>query len=129
MFSKLRNKELTKLKDDQIERAGEIFNKLIKIKGVGVAIAAKTLHILIPDVFVPTDNPILKKLKIKKSEKRYIDFLKNAKEEAKNIIEDFKKKRLKGDPKGYLSRKLCYKRYRTLAKYIDEYYWVTKTNL
>lgn len=101
---------------------------------MGAAIAAKTLHVMNPSVFVPVDNPILERLEaetnslINDTQTGYTEFLKLAQRNAIEITDDFCARGLPGSPEVYLSEKLNYNPRKTLAKYIDEYYWVTKTN-
>lgn len=128
LIGRLQDRNLITLTEAEVQQAGAIYGRLTKISGVKVAIATKTLHVLNPSVFVPTDNPILEKLNIEKSQAGYTEFMKLARQNAVEITNDFQRRGFAGSPENYLSEKLKYHPYKTLAKYIDEYYWVTKTN-
>jgi hypothetical protein len=134
MIGSLRNRNLTTLTEDDIARAGIVFGCLIENIGVKAAIAAKTLHIVNPLVFVPVDNPILARLGdetngvINNTQSGYASFIRLAQQHAIDVTADFNRRGLHGSPAIYLSEKLGYAPHKTLAKYVDEYFWVTRTN-
>ena len=114
---------------------------------VGPTATAKILHILHPDLFVMWDNPILLcfgersrgKVKVDDSGAGYCEYLRIMQQTANHITQEFKKAELYPVPlsgvfpENYLSAQLQYSHVKTMAKYLDEYYWVLithwKTNL
>ena len=106
---------------------------------IGPTATAKLLHILQPRLFVMWDGAILKYFKrrnlgIRDSKQGYRCFLEKIHQTANQIIQDFNHQSLNPpvssgqSPEDYLSIHLQYTPYKTMAKFLDEYYWVTVTN-
>jgi len=132
----LATKTLMTLTENQIHQAEQVYDTLDGFKGIGPAIAGKTLHIVNPQVFLPLDNSVLEAFKKDARQQggdesgspfRYGSFLTRAKEDAISVTDDFNSLKLPGSPAEYISTKLGYESRKTLAKYLDEYYWITST--
>lgn len=107
---------------------------------IGATATAKILHILHPDLFVMWDNPILSCFmeqypgKVKDSGRGYCEYLRLMQQVAGQVTQDFKKAELYpaplpgAMPEDYLSTQLQYRHAKTMAKYLDEYYWVLVTH-
>lgn len=107
---------------------------------VGPTATAKILHILHPDLFVMWDNPILlyfwkkSRGKVSDSGAGYCEYLRIMQQSANHITQEFEKAELYPVPlsgvfpENYLSTQLQYRHAKTMAKYLDEYYWVTQTH-
>ena len=103
----------------------------------GATATAKILHILIPELFIMWDNDILKNYQrrnigVSDSAPGYVNFLISMKSLGAEINNKFKSAELhlsgKGkDPASYLSIVMNYNPPKTLAKFLDEYNWVTIT--
>ena len=103
---------------------------------VGPTATAKILHILHPDLFVMWDNPILlyfrkkSRGKVSDSAAGYCEYLRIMQQTANHITREFEKAELHPMPlEKYLSTQLQYDPEKTMAKYLDEYYWVLITHL
>jgi hypothetical protein len=105
---------------------------------IGATATGKVLHVLNPELFVMWDNPILTHFFVKSgitdSPEGYRKFLQQMNREAANVCSSFAAAVLNpppdpgDDPDTYLSRQMNYTPPKTMAKYLDEYYWVTVTN-
>lgn len=104
---------------------------------IGATATGKVLHVLNPELFVMWDRPILnylsRKSAISDSPQGYRIFLQQMNREAVHICSSFTAAVLNppsesGDsPDAYLSRQMNYNPPKTMAKYLDEYNWVTIT--
>lgn len=108
----------------------------------GPTATCKLLHVLNPNLFVMWDNPILGHFKehvnndITDSGEGYVEYLKAMQKVAKEVVRNFQEVREKLKPQAlpnqgiedYLSTQLQYPIQKSLAKYLDEYHWVTITN-
>ncbi len=109
---------------------------------IGATATAKILHILHADLFVMWDKSILScfekelrgKVKVNDSGEGYCEYLRIAQQAANHItLQEFKPAELYpvplsgATPEDYLSTQLQYRHAKTMAKYLDEYYWVTQT--
>lgn len=123
-----------------IESAVENCYKTVR-KNFGPTSTSKLLHLLEPGFFVMWDGAILKEyrnrnddLKISDSDKGYCFFLKNMNIMAKEVIRDFHRAslsppaKLGQSPADYLSKQMKYNPGKTMARYLDEYNWVTFTH-
>ena len=134
LFNALRTYSLESLDEEGIKCTGMAYSEMRKIPGVGPAICAKTLHVLNPAVFMPWDNPILNHFKrqthcrVNDNQQGYSEFQKHAQQAAKNIELDFRLRGINSCANQFLSTQLHYSITKSIAKYIDEYYWVTITN-
>jgi hypothetical protein len=108
------------------------------VNGLGPTATAKILHILCPNLFVMWDGRILRCYskvdnRIDGSGTGYAVFLEYAQRVAKQVTASFATYRPTpppedGDtPEAYLSRHLGSGASTTMAKFIDEYHWVTIT--
>ena len=115
------------------------YQKLISVKGLGPTATAKILHVLLPELCVMWDDPILKYFKSQHNVSGtgigYVQFLRLLQAEAQRVIQDFDSIATLNPPRTpnqtleeYLSAQLSTTHRKTLAKYLDEYYWVTVTN-
>ena len=115
------------------------YELLDSVSGIGPTATAKTLHVLVPGLFVMWDGAILSKLAkadpaIEATGQGYVAFLKHGQAIGKDASLDFKQTILNPPPnpgvsmESYLSDRLGYSSGKTLAKYVDEYLWVTITN-
>jgi hypothetical protein len=134
LFVALDGSTLESLNEEEIQCAGKTYSEMRNTHGVGPAICAKTLHVLNPDVFMPWDNPILKELnlrtrgEISDSRQGYSAFLRRARIDASDVMSDFRLRGIDGSANDFLSERLGYDRGKSMAKFLDEYYWVTLTN-
>ncbi len=115
---------------DQIKRMGYKF---------GPTATSKLLHILQPELFVMWDKEIMKEYMIRNHQvsangQGYCTYLKLMQQIAHQISIEFQKANLNPprqqnqDPAVYLSTQMNYNPPKTLAKYLDEFNWVTITN-
>jgi len=102
---------------------------------IGPTATAKILHILDPQLFVMWDQPILAHFhevdrSIKDSPEGYRTFLQRMKNVAVSVRDAFYENRAEpGEtPEEYLSHCMGYSPPETMAKYLDEFFWVTVTN-
>lgn len=120
-----------------ISRACEEFYNGLR-NNIGHRFAAtatsKLLHLLQPNLFVMWDNKILASChknnpNIRDSGTGYCAFLRLMQEMAINIHEAFNRQNQgqRDDPATFLSEQLQYDQPQTLAKFVDEYNWVTIT--
>jgi hypothetical protein len=84
---------------------------LLEVVYIGLTSASKIAHLLNPELFVMWERNIAKEYKVKISTKGYLRFL--------QIIQN----KMKGAPYGVL-KELCERCNKTLAKLVDEYYWI-----
>lgn len=105
---------------------------------IGPTATGKLLHILNPDLFVMWDGPILAHFNgingINDSPQGYRAFLQRMKQDAVAVQQSFSVAILTplsqpgSTPETYLSQQMNYNPTKTMAKYLDEFYWVTITN-
>jgi len=106
----------------------------------GATATSKLLHILHKDLFVMWDNPILERFherepEISDSGKGYALFMQRMRELAVEADSAFRAAlptlappaEANDDAASYLSVRMCYCPQKSLAKYLDEYNWVTMT--
>lgn len=124
-------------KQVSISRACEEYYNALR-NNIGYRFAAtatsKLLHLLQPDFFAMWDKHILAAYRgnnpqIRDSGSGYCAFLRSMQEMAINIRRDFNQQNQGegNDPATFLSRQLRYDQAQTLAKFVDEYNWVTIT--
>lgn len=104
----------------------------------GKTATSKLLHVLNPKLFVMWDKPIFEAYNsqnpsITDSARGYIEYLKVMQQSASQLQIDFcNDPRMTSyrhlGPAGYLSLRLNFNPHKTLAKFLDEYNWVTITN-
>ena len=118
-----------------VQACEEFYNGLrnnIKHRFAATA-TSKLLHLLQPNLFVMWDNKILASYRqdrnIPDSGAGYCVFLRLMQEMAINIREAFNHQNQGqgDDPAAFLSEQLRYDQPQTLAKFVDEYNWVTIT--
>lgn len=104
----------------------------------GPTATSKLLHVLQPGLFVMWDNAILddykkKNKRISDSNQGYRVYLHIMQQVATSVHQEFQKSKLDSvvgpeqGPARYLSEQMNYHPPKTLAKYLDEYNWVTIT--
>jgi hypothetical protein len=121
--------------------AVEACYRIFRATGYKIAATAtgKVLHVLNPELFVMWDKPIrtcffYENSGITDSPEGYRMFLQQMNRDAVDVCSSFASAALNpspelGDsPDAYLSRQMNYNPPKTMAKYLDEYYWVTITN-
>lgn len=118
----------------------ECYGRILEVKGIGPTATGKILHVLQPKLFVMWDAKILSdfqnqcELGADNNGKVYVAYLQNIQEVARQVAQDFVSKVLhppaqRGEtPSAYLSARLNYDPAKTMAKYLDEYKWITVTN-
>jgi len=106
---------------------------------IGPTATAKILHILQPRVFVMWDGAILdcfrrRNIGITDSGQGYRCFLEEMRKTAHQVIQNFNNRSLSPpaapgqSPSDYLSKRLSYDPQKTIAKFLDEYYWLKVTS-
>ncbi|MDI6655361.1 MAG: hypothetical protein QME59_05685, partial [Candidatus Hydrothermarchaeota archaeon] len=105
----------------------ELFDAIDGIEEFGPTTTSKILHIINPSLFVMTDKEIRGRYKIGDGGEDYVKFLIKMQEIARAVIEDFNSLYARNDPAGFLSEKLKLPLPLTLARYIDQYNWITIT--
>ena len=109
------------------------FDELLQVKGIGPTSAAKIAHILRPQLFVPWDRDICSHFEKEKlipkggDGRAYVEFLHVAQGSVLDVIADFRSSHPGQEPDNYLSRKLNCPIAKSMAKFIDEYNWITIT--
>ena len=99
----------------------------------GPAATSKLLHILQPSLLIMWDNPILSRYqsinpRVTDSGQGYCIYLQMMQQAATQIYQSFPCALNPPDPATYLSTQMGYTPPKTLAKYIDEYNWITITH-
>ena len=115
-----------------IETIDEVYRPLASIGfRFGRTAASKLLHLLQPSLFAMWDGPIWHayKSRLRQAGRRftYSLFLQEIQRMARDVCVDCRQMGVRGDPSAYLSGCLGYSPPKTLAKYLDEYNWVTIT--
>ncbi|MDI6771767.1 MAG: hypothetical protein QME77_04185 [bacterium] len=105
---------------------------------IGATATGKILHILNPELFVMWDKPILAHFTstngIGDSPQGYRAFLQQMNQDAAAVQQSFSTATLTPPaqagctPEAYLSQHMNYNPAKTMAKFLDEFYWVTVTN-
>jgi hypothetical protein len=106
---------------------------------IGATATGKLLHVLNPELFVMWDNRILNYFSVNNSAigdspQGYRAFLQQMNNDAISVVSSFGAVSVNpqpqpGDtPEAYLSRQMGYNLQKTMAKFLDELYWVTVTN-
>lgn len=123
-----------------VAEAVEFCYRTIRATGykIGPTATGKLLHILNPELFVMWDGPIIAHFRgingIGDSPHDYRAFMQNMKQDAIAVQQSFSVAILTpssqpgNTPEAYLSQQMNYNPTKTIAKYLDEYYWVTITN-
>lgn len=124
-----------------VAEAVESCYRILRATGyrIGATATGKMLHVLNPELFVMWDNPILAHFSgnngIGDSPQGYRAFLQQMNQDAVAVQQSFSTAALTpppqpGDtPEVYLSKQMKYgPSPKTMAKYLDEFYWVTVTN-
>ncbi|MCL0091280.1 hypothetical protein M1N57_00170 [Dehalococcoidales bacterium] len=92
----------------------------------GDVVASKVLHFFNASLFIMWDSDI--QLSYQKfGAKGYLEFLKVMQNHAVEVIRSFEQLSLPGSPAEFLSQHLGYRNTRSLAKFLDDYNWVTIT--
>ena len=107
----------------------ETYERLLNIRGVSDAVAAKTLAIINPDLFVMWDGVIWLAYHEASPRNRtlaevYVEFLRKMQNSAVSIIDDTRANYFTERPAKRLSKELDVNPPLTLAKFIDEYNFV-----
>jgi len=110
--------------NDEIQ---DIYSRIDKIPHFGPTAIAKTLHILQPSLFVMWDNPILSHYHVDAKAKGYIVFLSKMNKMVQELMVDFKSKHSTDTLEAFLCQKLDCTLRKTMAKFLDEYNWITIT--
>ena len=123
-----------------VAEAVESCYQILRATGHNIAATAtgKILHVLNPELFVMWDKPILAHFRgtngIGDSPQGYRAFLQQMNQDAVAVQQSFSTEALTPSPQpggtseAYLSQRMNYNPPKTMAKYLDEFYWVTVTN-
>jgi hypothetical protein len=106
----------------------KIYSTISKVENLWITGTSKILHLINNRLFSPLNIDILNKLNIGISDHVIIDWMELLQSEAREVDEDFRAQGLDGSVGDYLSDKLGYTKLdcqKSLAKFIDEYYWLT----
>lgn len=120
---------LSETKRDQII---EIYSEIDDIRYFSLTAISKTMHILKPDLFVMWDNSILEHYRSENHQVAptghgYFTFLAMISRLAREVTDDFHRFHSGSTPESYLCEKLGYQLNKSIAKFIDEYNWITFT--
>ena len=118
----------------------ECYNGLDAVHGIGPTATSKILHVLQPRLFMMWDALILdcchkKHSGVDGSGKGYATYLQIMQPVSAQVAQDFAMSDLNPSthlgetPAAYLSARLEYDPPKTMAKYLDEYNWVTVTTI
>lgn len=116
--------------EDVLKNISQIYNKLHAIHGFWLTGISKIAHILNDSLFVPLNLSTLSYFGLLGEAEDFIKWLKIAQQHAKEVVEDFGGRGLPGTAQEFLSDKLGYTNYgcqKSLARFIDEYFWLTTT--
>jgi hypothetical protein len=110
----------------------EIFDAVVNCYGFRTTAGAKIMGIINPRLFVMWDDNIAlhylsKDVPSVFSGLGYSTFLRKMQKQAQQCIKDFEKRHGAGEPASYLSERLGLNPPLPLAKYLDEYNWITIT--
>jgi len=109
------------------------------VKGCGPTATAKILHVLNPNLFVMWDGPIIEHFTEFNEDgakpEGYCQFLQLMQNDAQAVVRTFNSENNLSparvnpqSPEEYFSAQLGHSPRKSMAKYLDEYYWVTVTN-
>jgi hypothetical protein len=122
------------LDDEELDRstfdtAEAAFDSLRLVQYVGPTTASKILGVLNPGFFVMWDGPIQKEYFYweKRNGYSYQSFLKEMRNSALSIVGDARKKHGIPDPAKTISKEINQRPPFTLAKFINDYVWLTVT--
>lgn len=135
MASYSRSAKLLDLNNTQDSIRGEIVSLYAQfdvIAHFGPTATSKVMHLLNPDLFVMWDNAILshyseKDRQIDGTGRGYFAFLSLMSRMGREVTTDFQKSHPMSKPEIFLSEKLGYRLRKSLAKFMDEYNWITVT--
>lgn len=117
--------------DNSVFDATELaFDRLTSIRGVGPTTASKILGVLYPRFFVMWDTPIQRVYFnwAQCNGRAYVTFMKEMQNSALSIVADARKQEREiGDPAETISKEICQKPPFPLAKFINDYVWLTVT--
>ncbi len=114
--------------EDLLENIRQIYDKLRTIHGFWLTGISKIAHVLNDSLFVTINLGTSSYFGLLGETEDLIKWLRIAQQTAKEVTEDFYTLGLPGSPEEYLSGKLGYTNYgcqKSLARFIDEYYWLT----
>ncbi|MBA7663082.1 hypothetical protein ES703_71120 [subsurface metagenome] len=135
--------QMVNVNNNQMKVRQVIEHSYTKVRSIGYRFAAtatsKLLHILQPELFVMWDKDILNHYKqinsqVSDSGQGYYVYLEIMQQVATQVNQSFQNATLNPpaganqNPAVYLSTQMNYNPPKTLAKYLDEYNWVTITN-
>ena len=113
----------------------QMYDTLTNIGGISMTGFSKIAHILNDRLFPLIDNPIRKELRaaynVSHDSQGYINWMREMKNQANEVIDDFHQKGFKGSPEIFLSQHLGYDvkgHIKSIVKFLDEYYWLTITH-
>ena len=124
--------DVATLSDSKVSEISSLYNKFDGIPRIGPTATSKTMHILKPDLFVMWDSNILSHYRkrnpqINDTGYGYLAFLSTMSEMAQEVTHDFEKLYPTSKPEIFLCEKLGYTLRKSLAKFMDEYNWITIT--
>ena len=114
--------------DGVLENIKQIYNKLHSIHGFWLTGITKITHVLNDSLFVALNLGTSSYFGLLGETEDLIKWLKIAQQNAQEVAEDFYALGLPGSPGDFLSNKIGYANYgcqKSLARFIDEYFWLT----
>ena len=116
------------LDDPQItDRISKIYAGIYSINGLWLTGVSKIVHLLNDRLFPILNLNISNHFGILEGDTNLIKWVRITQQNAREVTEDFKKRRLPGSPEKFLSEKLGYSRYgyeKALVKFLDEFFWL-----
>ncbi len=104
-----------------------IYSSVYSVNGLWLTGVSKIVHLLNDKLFPLLNLNISKHFGILEGDTNLIQWAKITQQNAREVIEDFKKHKLPGAPEKFLSEKLGYTRYgyeKSLVKFLDEFFWL-----
>ena len=114
--------------DELLGHIRRIYDSLHTVHGLWLTGISKIAHILNDNLFVPVNLGTSSHLGLLGEADDFIKWLRITQQSAREATEDFYNLGLPGMPEEFLSKKLGYMNYgcqKSLARFIDEYYWLT----
>ena len=114
--------------EDLLQNIRQIYTGLSAVDRLWVTGISKIAHTLNESLFVVLDLKISKHFGLHGQADDYIKWLGIAQQAALEVTKDFQELGLPGSPEVFLSEKLGHSNYgcqKSLARYIDEYFWLT----
>ncbi len=114
--------------EELIKNIRQIYENLHTVHGLWLTGISKIAHILNDSLFVALNLGTSSHFGLLGEAEDFIKWLRITQQSAQEVAEDFYNLGLPGTPEEFLSSKLGYNNYgcqKSLARFIDEYYWLT----